>query len=229
MNILRYSFLCTIILTITACSGMPQLFWPTEKGGSSHAVGNAKVTQAQARAPLELPPELRADIELPMANKVANAPREVLSERYTKAVAGKAVTLKARVYDTSADQVFSAVVDAMTSLNIPVESVDSPSGIVTSDWVRSGSQNYSTFGSMLGQASSLTRHRFVVRVFRLKTEGGGKEQTRLEVRSLLQVFSNKHWVNTPMNQKHIASFFTTVEEQLGRMVGEQTANPLPQQ
>ncbi|WP_161957609.1 outer membrane protein assembly factor BamC [Mariprofundus sp. EBB-1] len=204
---------------------MPQLFWDTDDGSgknSSSIYGTKTEKKAEARAPLEVPPELRADIALPMANEVStNSSQERLPEKYTKAVAGKAVALDARAYTATADQVFSAVVDAMTSLNMPIESVDSPSGIVTTDWVQRGLHNNNILGSMLGQGSNVTRHRYVVRVYRIKT--GQQEKTRLEVRALLQRFSNRHWVSMPMNQKHTAAFFTTVEEQLGRLQGNTVA------
>ena len=199
---------------------MPQLFWELEdpEAGKSSAYGTKSTAKASSRAALELPPELRADIELPMANTVSSNNSDVsLPKQYRQAVTGKAVALDARVYDVAADQVFSAVVDAMTSLNMPVESVDSPSGIVTTDWVRKGDHNISMLGGLMGKKSNITRHRFIVRVFRLKTEGQSK--SRLEVRTLLQVFSNRHWVNSTMRQQESAAFFTTVEEQLGRIIG----------
>jgi len=218
-SFIRYPLLLSTLIAVTACSNMPQLFWPTDAGGSKSSTWSGKaVTPAQARAPLELPPELKAEITLPMAKKVASDSGDAaLPEKYTKAVVGKDVALDARAYVATADQVFSAVVDAMTSLNMPVEAVDSPSGVVTTDWVRKGSHNNNMFSGVLGQASNLTRHRFVVRVFRLT--GTQKEKTRLEVRTLLQVFANKHWVSKPMNQKYTKEFFAAVEEQLARVQG----------
>jgi len=199
---------------------MPQLFWELEdpNSSSSSTYGAKATAKTPARAALELPPELRADIELPMANKVgSNQTEEHLPKKYRQAVTGKAVALDARVYDAPADQLFSAVVDAMTSLNMPVDSVDSPSGIVTTDWVRKGSHNNSMLSGLLGGKSEITRHRFVVRVFRIKTEGSAK--SRLEVRTLLQVFSNRHWMNSTMKRQESEAFFTTVEEQLSRIIG----------
>jgi len=210
-----------MLFVLPACSSMPQLFWDTEDGSKDKKAsiyGTQSEAKSGARAPLEVPPELRADIELPMANEVSsNSADARMPEQYRKAVAGKAVALDARVYDAPADQLFSAVVDAMTSLNMPVDSVDSPSGIITTDWIRRGQHNNNVLGNMMGNASKVTRHRYVVRVFRVKAEQ--QPQSRLEVRTLLQVYTNSHWVNKPMNKKSTASFFTTVEEQLGRLQG----------
>jgi len=201
---------------------MPQLFWDSDPSDSKSSIfGNKAATKAQAREPLELPPPLRADIELPAAHQVGTNSNEQLPERYRKAVAGKAVALDARVYDVAADQVFSAAVDAMTSLNMPIESVDSPSGIVTTDWIRKGANNNSMLSGLMGKSGNITRHRFVVRVFRVNSEQQPK--SRLEVRTLLQKFIGRHWVNTTMHQRHAEAFFSTVEEQMGRITGDATA------
>jgi len=212
-----------ILFTISACANR-QMFWDVDdkSGSQSSIMGSQSTSASEVRAPLELPPELRADIELPMANVVSsNGTNKAVSEKYRKAVAGKGVALDARVYEVAADQVFSAVVDAMTSLNLPVDSVDSPSGIVATDWVRKGSNNNSMLGNLMGSASNVTRHRYVVRVYRVKAEQ--QPQSRLEVRTLMQLYTNGHWVNKPMNRKHTESFFATVEEQLGRLQGNKTA------
>ena len=224
-SMIKHSFLLTVIFSISACTSMPQLFWDVddESGKNGASIYGAKTeSKAQARAPLELPPELRADIELPMANEVgSNSADEKLPEQYRKAVAGKSVALDARIYGVSAAQLFSAVVDGMTSLNLPVDSVDSPSGIITTDWVRKGQHNNNIIGSIMGNSGNITRHRYVVRVYRVKAEQQPK--SRLEVRTLLQVYTNGHWVNKPMNTKPIAAFFATVEEQLARLQGNKTA------
>jgi len=224
---IQLPLLCMILFGMAACSNTPQLFWELEEPGSSKSsVYGAKATaQTPARVALELPPELRADIELPMANEVASnsAP---MPAKYRKAVAGKAVALDTRVYDVAADQVFSAVVDAMTSLNMPIESVDSPSGIVTTDWVKKGAHNSSMLSGLMGKSGDITRHRFVVRVFRVATGRADSEQqpnkSRLEVRTLLQKFAGRHWVNSTLHQRHAEAFFSTVEEQLGRITGDAT-------
>ena len=218
-SMIKYTTLLMILFTISACANR-QMFWDVndKSGSQSSTLGGGSTPASESRTPLELPPELRADIELPMAKEVAsNNSDKAVSEKYRKAVVGKGVALDARVYDVTADQVFSAVVDAMTSLSMPVDSVDSPSGIVTTDWIVKGVYNNNVVSSMLGNSGKLTRHRYVVRVFRVKAEQ--QPQSRLEVRTLLQVYTNGHWVNRPMNKKHTEAFFGTVEEQLGRLQG----------
>lgn len=217
------------LLLLSACSGggMPQLFWPTEDGTNNqpaYARGNGGVTgtQSQSRAPLEVPPELRAELELPGDDQVASRVDEsAVPESYRKAVSGKAVALHAKVYDFSAGQVFSAVVDAMTSLNLPVDSVDSPSGIITTDWVRRGENSSNIIAGLTGRVSSLTRHRFIVRMYRLKGEAGQPERSRLEVRVLSQVFQTNRWVNAPIKRKVSKELFSSIEEQLTRMRDQQ--------
>jgi len=116
------------------------------------------------------------------------------------------------MYQLTPAEVFSAVVDAMTSLNMPVASVDSPSGIVTTDWIRLGVHTMNIFG---GGASGATRHRFIVRVYRAKMEE--KLMTRLEVRVIGQASQDRRWVNQPIKRKVSEELFTAVEEQLTRM------------
>jgi len=203
---------------------MPKLFWDVDEGKDqpAYAQGTEKSADAKSRAPLDVPPELRADLQVPEANAVgANADPNELPDKYRETVAGKAVALDARVYDFTTAQVFSASVDAMTSLNMPVDSVDSPSGIVTTDWIRRGANNPSILGSMSGifgaaDSSDLTRHRFIVRVFRA-TLPSGIEKTRLEIRVLAQAYVNGHWTNKPIQQKVTDELFGAVEEQLTRM------------
>jgi len=178
----------------------------------AYAKGGKQAGQAASREPLDVPPELRAKLELPGAERVAsNVDEKVLPKKYQEAVAGKAVALDARMYQLTPSEVFSAVVDAMTSLNIPVESVDSPSGIVTSDWVRKGENSVGLFGG----SSGLTRHRFIVRVYRAKLED--KLMTRLEIRVLGQASQNRRWVNQPIKRNVSEELFTSVDEQLTRM------------
>jgi hypothetical protein len=198
---------------------MPQLFWSVDEGKDqpAYAQGNSSgAKDAAARAPLDVPPELRADLEVPAAADVASADDSALPEKYRQAVAGKAVSLDARVYNVDAASLFSAVVDAMTALNLPVDSVDSPSGIVTSDWIRRGANTPNAFAGIFGGASSdITKHRFVVRVFRLKMDAQTK--SKLEIRVLGQAFVNGHWVNRPFKANISKDLFSSVEEQLGRM------------
>jgi len=208
---------------------MPKLFWDVDEGKDqpAYAQGGSNSSQdAAARAPLDIPPELRADLEVPTADSVASTGNSELPEKYRQAVAGKAVSLDARVYDVDAANLFSAVVDAMTALNLPVDSVDSPSGIVTSDWIRKGSNSPNAFAGIFGAASGsdITRHRFVVRVFRLKMDGQTK--SKLEIRVLGQAYVSNHWVNKPFKAGVSKELFVAVEEQLTRM---QQSSPAPVQ
>lgn len=197
--------------------------WHDDRPDYAKTSGTSSGAGDKARAPLDVPPELRAELELPMAGEVASHTDEkLLSKEYQEAVAGKSVSLEAKVYDIEASKVFSAVVDAMTSLNAPVQSVDSPSGIVTTDWIRKGA-NTPTIGDMFGVGgAAITRHRFIVRVFRAKVEE--KEMTKLEIRALAQSFESRRWMNKRMKRNVIDEVFVAVEEQLTRMQRGVTAN-----
>jgi len=202
-----------LILLASCGEGMPQLFWETNDKTPDYArASGAATSQADARKHLEVPPELRARIGVPMEDQVAVQDSKELPEKYRQAVAGKAVSLDARVYPLAAAEVFSAVVDAMTSLNLPVDSVDSPSGIVTTDWVRKGANNAS-IAAMFGYTSgTMTRHRFIVRVFRLQQT---TPATKLEIRLLGQSYENGHWVNKPFKRTSSEELFQRIEEVLG--------------
>ena len=196
--------------------GAPKLFWDVDEGGPAYARDAGKGgVRAESRKHLEVPPELRAQIEVPMSEQVASSSDAALPDKYREIVAGKAVSLHARVYPVAAAELFSAVVDAMTSLNLPVDSVDSPSGIVTTEWVRKGANNPS-ITAMFGIASSsdLTRYRYVVRVFRARLPDG-RQASKLEIRTLGQLYQNGHWVNQPLKRKLADELFERVEEVLG--------------
>ena len=214
--------LFTTSLFLSACSGMPPLLIPHDDR-PEYARTTTATGKAASREPLDVPPELRAEIQLPKAEDVASrADPNVLPQKYQEAVAGKAVSLDARVYKLTPAEVFSAVVDAMTSLNIPVESVDSPSGIVTSDWIRKGADSANLAGlNLFGSGPVYTRHRYIVRVFHAQVEESS--MTKLEVRTLGQSYENKHWVNRPLKRKVADELFVAIEEQLARM----KANVLP--
>lgn len=177
--------------------------------------------QAQGRPPLDVPPSLRNDIEVPMPDKVATTiatKSTAITPAHKQAVAGKAVSLDARRYDFTPAQVFSAVVDAMTALNLPVASVDSPSGTLTTDWI---GKNVNTANTNVGVSNILgmfgqgkarkVRYRYIVRVLRT---GAGK--TQMEVRTLGQALTN-HWFNAPMKKKVANQLFSAIEEQLARL------------
>jgi len=216
------SLLLFFILLLSACSGgMPQMFWDTDAGKDepAYARGSSGAAGAKSRPPLDVPPELRGEVEVPMPEKIAGQSQAGAAVMRDKSVAGSAVSLDARVYEQSVDVVFSAVVDAMTALNLPVDSVDSPSGTITTEWVRHDANTKNTsaldLGALLGQETVLaSRHRFVVRVLRLKTEAG--EKTQLQIRTLGQSFVNRHWVNRPVKRKVADELFIATEEQLAR-------------
>ena len=206
---------------------MPQLFIPHDDR-PEYARTTTASGKADSREPLDVPPELRAEVKLPQAEQVASrADENILPQKYQEAVAGKAVSLDARIYELTPAEVFSAVVDAMTSLNLPVESVDSPSGIVTSDWIRRGAGSASMVGMNIfgGSGPAYTRHRFIVRVYLARVDE--KAMTKLEIRTLGQSFENRHWVNKPLKRKVSEELFVAVEEQLGRMKAQEGAPAKP--
>lgn len=216
----RLSICLASSLLLAACSGMPQLFWKSNDNKPDYARGKGGSSQADSRAPLDVPPELREQVEVPMPDKVATETARAgkggvkMSEAEKEAVAGKAVSLDARIYEQMPAPVFSAVVDAMTALNLPVQSVDSPSGTVTTEWIREGANNaslISTVGGMFGAGPAITHYRYVVRVLRTESD-----KTRLEIRTLGQQYINHHWVNRPIKQKISNDLFSAVEERLGQ-------------
>lgn len=182
----------------------------------AYAQGGRSSGSAEARMPLDVPPELRGEVEVPNPDKVATG-KTGYSAEDKELVAGKAVSLDGRIYSQSAPTIFSAVIDAMTALNMPVQSVDSPSGTVTTDWIRQESVTEnaasSAFGGIFGGDTILAlRYRFVVRVLRQKSEQG--ELTRLEIRTIGQVFTNRQWVNRPIKRKVADELFSATEERL---------------
>ena len=187
--------------------------WGDDEDKPDYARGTSGPSTAQSRGPLDVPPSLRGDVEVPTPDSVASQNGE-LTAQTKKLFAGKAVALDAKLYATDAANVFSAVIDAMTALNMPVQSVDSPSGTVTTDWIRQSSASAtSTFGGgMFGGGVQAVRYRFVVRVLRQATEE--EVQTRLEIRTVGQAFMNKHWVNRPIKRKVSGELFSAVDERL---------------
>jgi len=223
----RYTLLFTIISAwaLSACSGgngLPKLFWSLDDGkGPAYARSQATGVQATGRAPLDVPPELREELQVPMADKVATeaaASSSGVTKDRRQAVAGSAVSLHARRYDFTAAQVFSAAIDAMTALNMPVDSVDSPSGTLTTEWVGHdvNSSNMYIVSSALRMFGagppSRVRYRYVVRVLR-----AGPNKSQLEVRTLGQQYANNHWSNAPIKKRVSNELFAAVEEQLARL------------
>jgi hypothetical protein len=211
-NIRLFVTLFAATMLLTACAGQNLIMWHDDDK-PAYTKGGKSAGTAASRQPLDVPPELRAKLEMPGAERIAqDVDEKVLPKKYQEAVTGKAVSLDARMYKLTPAEVFSAVVDAMTSLNVPVESVDSPSGIITSDWIRRGEHSMSIFG---GGTDTVTRHRFMVRVYRAKMEN--KQMTKLEIRTLGQAYHSRRWINKPIKRKVSAELFTAVEEQLTRM------------
>ena len=213
MNRMRHSlfFIPALGVLLSACGSLiiPHDDKPAYEQSRERGVN------APSRAPLDVPPELRDEVSVPMPDKVAVNEQGAVID---KSVAGKAVSLDARVYGVTVDRVFSAVIDAMTALNLPVQSVDSPSGTITTEWIRQDANNQNfgaaTLGGFFGGAGETlaVRHRFVVRVLRLKETG----KAQLEIRTLGQGFINRHWVNRPLKRKVSEELFSSVEEQLAR-------------
>jgi len=218
----KHSLLILVVssLILVSCSDMPKLFWKENEGSAQQPPGE-QASAAPSQKPLVVPPDLRGDVSVPMPDQVASdQPAQVqqAAKRDDANVAGTAVALDTRVYNQPVATVFSAVVDAMTSLNMPVVSVDSPSGTITTDWVRKDANNPNVFTpimSMFGAGGpQLERYRFVVRVLRLNAPAGVK--TQLEIRMLGQVFENHHWVNKQVKYKASNDLFSAVEGQLAQ-------------
>jgi uncharacterized lipoprotein len=213
----RIYLLTVALLLLGGCSETPKFFWDTDEGKGGQP--GAEVVKAPSRPALVVPPELRKDqAAVPEASDVAV--EAAMPERYKKEVAGQQVGLDARVYETPVAHVFSTVVDAMTGLNMPVQSVDSPSGTVTSDWVHVSANNPNAFsaavGGVFGGGETMQRYRFVVRVLRQgEAKPGEPAKSRLEIRTISQVFINRHWVNRKLKRNYSKELFNAVEERLG--------------
>jgi uncharacterized lipoprotein len=206
-------------LILASCANPPQLFWPANEGSTPPS--GEQAAAAPSQKPLVVPPDLRGQVSVPEPDKVDSVqPAQVQQAEAKKAdagVAGTAVSLDTRVYNQSVATVFSAVVDAMTALNMPVQSVDSPSGTITTDWVRKDASTsvFTSVANMVGAGGPLAeRYRFVVRVLRLTAPAGVK--TQLEIRMLGQVFENHHWVNKQVKYKASNDLFSAVADQLAR-------------
>ena len=225
-NALLPLLLCTLCLS--ACTG-GMMMWPVEDEKPAYARGSKDSPAAEGRAPLDVPPELRDQVSVPMPDQVAveTARGEVkLTPEEKQAIAGKAISLDTREYDKPAPEVFSAVVDGLTALNMPVESVDSPSGTVTTAWVRqsaSGTGNYmNAVLNVFGGGASPTRYRFIVRVFRVNAA-----KTQLQIRTLGQQFINRHWVFKQIKRKVANELFSATEERMGMMPAGQPETAAP--
>ena len=211
-------------LFLTACSGGPKLFWSNDENTPVYAQGGKDSGAAESRVPLDIPPQLREEISVPMPDQVAlDAARGdvKMSAEEKKAVAGKAVSLDTRLYEKAAPEVFSAVIDGMTSLNLPVESVDSPSGTITTAWVRKDSSQVNSYiGAVInvfgGGGAMAVRYRFIVRVYRMPND-----QTQVQIRTLGQVYTSNHWVYKQIQRKVANEVFSATEERLGSLAAQE--------
>ncbi|MDT8376927.1 MAG: hypothetical protein RQ867_09385 [Mariprofundaceae bacterium] len=212
---LRFLILVTALSGLSACADRSFLTPWEDKGQPDYTRGASGSSAAESRAPLDVPPSLMGEVEVPAPDAVASQGGD-LPEYAKSVVAGKAVSLDAKLYEVDAANVFSAVIDAMTALNMPVQSVDSPSGTVTTDWIRqdaSSSSSSAYLGGLFGGDGVMGyRHRFVVRVLRQAVEEKG--HTRLEIRTIGQVYVNRHWVNRPISRKVSGELFSAVDERL---------------
>ena len=203
-----------VALVLTGCmSGGTKMLWSSDEGAGKSQTHEQLKTDT--RPALDIPPSLRGEVEVPDAGAIAV--RKTVSERYKKTVAGKRVALDARLYDASAASVFSAVLDGMTALNLPVESVDSASGTITTDWVRTGANNPSVNSALSflgGGGPRAIRYRYVVRVLRETLDNVRK--TRLEIRLMGQTFGNGHWTNKKLTRKRSEELFSRVGELLAK-------------
>ncbi len=219
--LLRFLTFMIMAVTLSSCSEMPPLLIFNEDADKpDYAQGSQRSSaSAASRVPLDVPPELRGEVEVPSPGAISQDGSVIMGGPDKKLIAGRAVSLDAKVYDNSAGEVFSAVVDAMTALNMPVQSVDSPSGTLTTDWIRQNSVSANASASVLtglfgGDGVQGLRYRFVVRVLR-QTVGEGK-MTRLEIRTIGQAYVSNHWVNRPIKRKVNKELFTATEERLSR-------------
>ena len=203
-------------LGLTACSDRSFFYSNEDANKPAYEQGGQRGVSADSRAPLDVPPQLMGDVEVPSPGEIATKSGR-MSSADKKLVAGKSVSLDAKVYESSAAQVFSAVVDSMTALNMPVQSVDSPSGTLTTDWIRQQSVEANAvsavFGGMFGGDGVMAlRYRFVVRVLRQQEEE--VQVTRLEIRTIGQAYVNQRWVNRPVVRKASDELFSAVDERL---------------
>ena len=208
------------VFTLSACADRDFLIpWTNDADKPAYSHGGESQSSASSRAPLDVPPELRGDVEVPSPDQIASGNSAGYSTSDIKQVAGQAVSLDGKVYSQSAAEVFSAVIDGMTALNMPVQSVDSPSGTVTTDWIKQESIGEKAASSALsgmfgGETILALRYRFVVRVLRQKSDES--ELTRLEIRTIGQAFVNRQWVNRPIKRKVADELFSATEERLNK-------------
>ena len=186
---------------LTACAGKSFNLWEDDEPVSVQG------SEGSGKAQSDELPSLRGEASVPFPDQVAVKEKGVVID---KDFTGKAVSLDTRIYDASASRVFSSVIDAMTALNIPVQRVDSPNGVITTEWIWLDANSKSI--TLTEGKTVLVRHRFHVRVVRLKDSG----KTQLEIRTLGQTRIKKNWVNNLLKRKVSEELFSAVDEQLAR-------------
>ncbi len=181
--------LCAWLLLFSACSqmpDMPNLFWDTEDAQHEpDTVSPGRNAEPQPALTDGVSAELRTDRQLPMAEQIGKAAiAGKLPQQYRTLLGDDAITVDARSYGRTVAELFSAVIDAMTSLNIPIESVDSPNGVITSGWIGKGENDLTMPG-----IKAYTRHRFIIYIYR----SGGKsgDMSRMEVRVPGQLYEKR--------------------------------------
>jgi len=204
-NPIRVVLIAAVVLMFSACSGMPQLFWDADGSQSPQQKSGEEVNNTSAQT-VVVSSEAHAEYEMPFAGQVAGQSGP-MPEKYKNMLAGRAVTLDVRSFNALPGRVLSSVVDAMFSLNIPVDVVDSPSGIITSDWVREGEDDPSFQPSIVG----FTRHSFVLRVV-----PAAEGDSNLEVHVIGQEYERNQWADRPLKRRVSEELFSAVDELLKR-------------
>jgi len=216
INVVMMGAVGAAMLGVTGCINKDTKFaWGVDEGKNASASSPNVV--AASRPPLDIPPSLLGKVEMPHAEDVAvnKAP----PKRVLEAIAGKQVALDAKIYDQPAATVFSAALNAMTALNLPVISVDSASGTLTTDWVRRDSKSAGIMNILGGSGVLAVRYRFVARVLNqaMKTESGvDKRVTRFEIHTVAQAYKNNHWSNTELVRRYANELFARVDENLAQ-------------
>ncbi len=187
-----------LLVVLTACGG--GVFNPL--GGDNMKHGRTAATRPAVEEQL---PVRQEAVGVPLPGMVAETPASP-----DKAFTGKLVAVDSRGFPASADRVFSAVIDAMTALNFPVRRVDSPNGIISTEWIF---QNADRTTITLQKGKRITvRYRLLVRVLR----GPQPDRTTVEIRTLGQIRKNRKWSATRLKRQVSLELFDAVGEQLVR-------------
>jgi hypothetical protein len=144
-----------------------------------------------------------------------NAPKRMVA-----GISGKQVALNAKIYEKTTSEVFSAALDAMTGLKLPVQAVDSASGTLTTDWIHKKSDMKVMSNIFGGNSVVGVRYRFVTRVLKqtLKNEGGvDKHVTRFEIHTIAQGYKDHKWSNIKLARRFSNALFSRVDENLAQL------------